>query len=278
MCTAIVSYAATSNPTSAVVETLVNTLLVTYNPDEVVTAEGIAVCQEALTLVAEFAAAGLLGSSTGSTAALLVATASNFVQTSSSSRRRRLSSTNSSAISSAVGDITDGVLQSMVSGQSAISIVSSNIRVQALRNSVSSLASSTFSPPATASEAAYGALRPSLSFADVGPELCDAGGGYVQMSVMAWGTNPYPGSSDQGSPLMRLEAASGATASARRRLNSYTATSRTQTLTNDPVYFITLQFSSKQDFNFSQDPSNIMPGSNVTFPECNMYNGVAYET
>eukprot|EP01034_Spumella_vulgaris_P047471 gene47471-biopygen31643 len=228
MCQAIINVANSSNPSSQLMETLVNTLLVSYSPTEVVTPAGTAICQQALADIAQFAKEGLLQGTASTTTSFL----------------------------------------------EPIVVVSPNIRMSALRNAVSSLLLSSISPPATASETAYGALLPKFTFSDLDISACDTGGGYVQMNVMTWGSNPFPGVSNVTTPLLRMDATSSGS---RRRLQSHTTTSRTETLNKPPAYFITLQFNEAHNFNFSLDPNSPLPfGSNETFPECRMYNGFTY--
>eukprot|EP01034_Spumella_vulgaris_P026271 gene26271-biopygen22627 len=277
MCQTIINVANSSNPSTQLMETLVNTLLVSYSPTEVVSPVGTVLCQQALAYIAAYAKNGLLVGASSTTSAYLVQTASNFVTQAQSNRSSNGTAPgkDGSAISASVGDIIEGVLLNMVNGQDPIDIVSQNIRMKVLRNAVSTMLLSSLSPPATTSEAAYGAVLPKLQFSDLDLSACDTGGGYVQMSVMAWGNNPFPGSTKVTTPLLRMDATtSGASG---RRLDSFTATSRTETLATPPAYFITLQFSEVQNFNFSLDPNTPLPfGSNETFPECRMYNGFAY--
>eukprot|EP01034_Spumella_vulgaris_P047483 gene47483-biopygen33385 len=134
MCQAIINVASSSNPSSQLMETLVNTLLVSYSPTEVVSPEGTAICQQALTDIAQFAKDGLLQGASTPTSSFLVQTASNFVAPAHSSG-------DGSAISSSVGNIIEG-------------------------------------------------------------------GGYVQMSVMTWDSNPFPGTNNVTTPLLRMDATS----------------------------------------------------------------------
>eukprot|EP01034_Spumella_vulgaris_P047571 gene47571-biopygen38994 len=109
----------------------------------------------------------------------------------------------------------------MVNGQDATNIVTPNIRMSALRNSLSSLQQALLSPPATASELSYGVSLPHIQFAD-NISACDTGGGYAQMSVMTWGTNPFPGSTDVTTALLRMDVTGES--NVMRRLTSQTGT------------------------------------------------------
>eukprot|EP01034_Spumella_vulgaris_P047457 gene47457-biopygen27981 len=273
MCQAIVTVANSSNPSTQQMETLVNSLLASYSPTEVVSDEGIAVCRKALSVIAHYASDGLLAGAVETTTKFLVQTASNFV-TRAQSNVNTSGETSGSDISASVGNILDGVLQSMVNGQAPVVVLTDNIRMTALLNSVSSLSQSALTPPATDAELLYGAALPSISFSNLSASACDSGGGYVQMSLMSWGTNPFPGPANVTTPILRLDTTTTITTNRRRKLMSYPSDVT-------PAYFVTLQFSAKQDFNFSLNPNQPVPhGSNVTFPECRLYNSetASYES
>jgi hypothetical protein len=260
MCQAILQVASTSNPSTLVLETLLSSLSVTYSATEVVSVNGTKLCREALTKVSDLAAAGYLAGATVGTIDSLVATASSFVTF----------STSGSVVSSAVSDIIEGVYYTMVNGQAPVTVVSDNIRATIMRSAVSSLVDAKITPPATTEETAYGAKLPSFTFVGSSAATCNTGSGYVQMALLSLGNNPFPGSSDVNTNVLRLE--SSTATPARRLADTYTATSRTEALDFTPTYYVTMEFNSKQNYNFTKDlDEKVLIGSPLRFPECKKY-------
>ena len=135
-------------------------------------------------------------------------------------------------------------------------------------------------PPSTASQASYGALPPSLSITKAGLPLCSfaSSGGYAQLSVLSWASNPYANSNAVAAPLLRFGSMNKQTAA-----SSYGSTSSTGAKRNllvlptprTPAYYITLQFSVKKNFNFTA--ARLGQGrSNYTIPDCTLNAGRKY--
>jgi hypothetical protein len=99
-----------SNPSSQLLDSLVGSLLVAYSPSEVVTVDSSATCQAALLSITDLVAQGFLSGALSTTQDFAAAATSKFVVPASN-----LISTD--VIDTAVGNLADGVFQSMVNGQ-----------------------------------------------------------------------------------------------------------------------------------------------------------------
>jgi hypothetical protein len=196
--------------------------------------------------------------------------------------RRRLQTTTEPRsqypVEPAVQGLVSGVLMSMASGEEPISLTSDNIQITVSKKQVTSLGNEVLSPPSTAAQSAYGSIPPKISLGPNGLSSCVFTGGYAQLSLLQWGNNPYPDSNSVKSPLLRFSSTSTAPTN--------TNTSGTPTVTplvskvnltllGVPVYTITLQFSTIQDFNFSAQESGLRK-TNFTLPVCTLFNGVTY--
>jgi hypothetical protein len=264
ICESLLQVASTTNPSTNALVSMLSTLSVTYSPTEVVSAEGTALCQAALTKVSQMAAAGYLAGATAGTIDTLIATASRFVTYSTASN-------DGSVVSNAVSNIIEGVYYTMVNGQAPVNVVSDNIRATVLRSPVSSLVNAKITPPATTEETAYGAKLPSFTFVGSSAAKCNTGSGYVQLALLSWGNNPFPGSSGVNTNVLRLESS---TATPARRLST---TSRTEELDFTPTYNVTMAFNAKQTFDFTADPDDkVLIGSTLRFPKCKTYVGGVY--
>ena len=217
------------------------------------------------------------------TAQLLVDLISAFSSNSSSISGRRLGQLiGSYPVTTAVSGLIQGVQLGMVSGEEAISLVSSNVQVAVSSALITSTGSSTFVTPATNSQLIYGAIQPRIIIGPGGLSTCSFTSGYAQVSVLQWASNPYPASTAVRSPLLRIAVASHAA-----EITTKTSISSQVNRNNAvfsvpgvPAYYVALQFSSEQNFNFSAISSNITATtrgkSNFTLPACTLYNGVAY--
>jgi hypothetical protein len=192
-------------------------------------------------------------------------------------RRRLLISTESTSqypVESAVMGLVKGVLMSMASGEEPISLTSDNIQISVSKKLVTSLSNEVLSPPLTAAQSAYGSIQPKLTLGPNGLSSCVFTGGYAQLSLLQWGNNPYPNSNSIKAPLLRFSTTS--TAPTNTNIPTTNILSKEPlSLSGVPVYTISLQFSTIQDFNFSAQESGLRK-SNFTLPVCTLFNGVTY--
>ena len=143
------------------------------------------------------------------------------------------------------------------------------------------LAGTSLVPPSTASQASYGALSPSLTITKAGLPLCSfaTSGGYAQLSVLSWASNPYANSNAVAAPLLRFSAMSKQSATSSYGTSSSMGNKRNLLVLSTPktpVYYITLQFSVKKNFDFVAAAGKGLGRSNYTIPDCTLNAGHKY--
>lgn len=269
MCSTLLNLAATSDIDSNFLDAAVASLLIVYNGDEIIDKSTIAICQEALILVIQIAASGLLTGAQDVTKQFLIDVSSNFVRPNDGGVTRN-----------AIASASAAILDSMANGEQSISFVSGNVRLTAIKDLTTSLSNATLSAPPSEEELAYDALQPSINFVGDAASACDAGDGYVELTVVQWGVNPNANSSEIGSPILQLTSSSTARRG-RRKLPEESYDGSRSLLEQSivplqfvPLYFVTLQFNQPQDFDFSVDLTAQRQTTNFTFPECSLFNGV----
>jgi len=152
-------------------------------------------------------------------------------------------STHDTVVSNAVTNIIAGITLNMVNGQTPVTVATNNLRMLVSRDAAANLPNMTFTPPNTVTETEYHTLSPSITFADnITYSDCDVGSGYIHMSVMSWGVNPYPGSNNTKTSLFRSQTTSAL------HTNRVISTQKV-TNTSQLAYYITLQYTAKQTFN-----------------------------
>ena len=248
---------------------------------------GRAICSTALLTVTSLARKGYLVGSTVNAQLLAelisVYTVANAVKGSYTG----LSMYN---VSTAASWLVEGVQLGMASGELPIALVTPSIQVVVVSELITTSSGLVLSTPPTAAQAAYGSIQPKITFGPNGLSACPFSGGYgyAQLSALQWSVNPYPGSGSMAvvSPLLRLtssaEAATAIVTVSMQSSGSGLVKSQVQqdhvtiSLPGVPAYYITLQFSSKQAFNFSAETAAVRGQTNFTLPACSQYNGAAY--
>jgi hypothetical protein len=273
LCETIVTVGNSADVSSQLLDSLVSSLYVSYDPHEVVSDNAQQVCQEALAFVADLAARGYLTSDT--TTEVMFNSLSKYIKaptTDAARRRRRLQGSSGDAssgdsIDSAVSQLSQGVLSALSNGEEPVSYVTDNLQI-VISKSVAS-ASSALSAPLTDTAATYGSGATSgIELPADANALLDNGEGYVEISVAQWGVNPFQNSSGLEGNLLRVQ--TSPLADARRRL---------QTADAEPVFYVVLQYFRAQEFNLSVDLQDALlngVSSNVTYPVCTMHDGTGY--
>ena len=282
LCQALVTATSIQDRSPSLLTTLTTSLLQSFSPWEVISDSAKTICSTALSKAVSLSRRGNLKGSKV-TAQLLVDLISAFSSNSSSISGRRLGQfENSYPVTTAVSGLIQGVQLGMASGEESISLVSSNLQVAVSSALITGTGSSTFVTPTTASQSLYGAIQPRITIGPGGLSTCAFASGYAQVSVLQWASNPYPASTAVRSPLLRIAVASHA-AEITTKTSISSQVSRNNavfSVPGVPAYYVALQFSSEQNFNFSAISSNITATtrgkSNFTLPACTLYNGVAY--
>jgi hypothetical protein len=286
LCTALVTAASLQDSSSSLLATLVASLISSFSPYEIVSEKGKGICATVLTVLTTLASSGNLD---GATSQSLVKVISLFTTTTTTDADRRLTSSNASQypVDPAVTGLVQGIILGMADGEEPVSLVTDNVQISVFNQLVTDLTSTTFISPATESQATYGTIQPKISLGVDGLSKCPSLGGYAQLSVLQWGKNPYKGSTAVQSPLLKFSVASTSTSSTTKAPTNAptTPTSRrlldsvTFTLPSNPAYYISLQFLSTQDFNFTAGSlysSTSAIKSNFSLPACTLYNGLSY--
>jgi hypothetical protein len=170
------------------------------------------------------------------------------------------------------------IVSTLALGEDPAVFTTDNVRISIQKPLTSALLNATIQSPATTAEAQYGALQPNIALSSDFLAACGLSDLYVELSVMQWGANPYPNSSDLKSGLFRLGSITGDSGSARKR--RHLANEYVFTLPTAPLYFITLQFDSRQDLgNYSNITLNDLYGNstkNFSLPDCTFNDGTQY--
>lgn len=284
MCDSLITTAAKQDKSAQLLDALVGTLLSSYNPSEVTSDSSKAKCKNALAIMTNIAASGYLKGAKPATVQFLTVTVSGFVTPPQASEA---GPSNGGGANTAVQNLIGGVTKTTVPGQAPEALTTPNVRVAVDNAQLSSLNGGSLAPPSTAAEAAYGVLPPSIGLPADGFAGCGMpkGSGYAQLSTMQWGQNPYAGSNDIKSPVLRFSNSKSSTNKGRRLLTRngrrmLKLTSRTVKLLGIPLYYITMQYAARQELNFSQDltkkPKRLMQGEkqgNFSLPKCQLNQG-----
>ena len=280
LCRALVTAASIQDKSLSLLTTLTNSLLLSFSPSEVISDDAKEVCSAALLKIVSLSRKGYLEGSIATAQSLAELISAYTLKNTSAS----LSGTFASAypVTRAVSGLIQGVQLGMASGEVSVSLMSPNVQLAVSSALITGSGYTAFEAPGTASQLAYGSIQPKITLGPDGLSTCSYKGGYAQLSVLRWISNPYAASAAVKSPLLRITVASQAAAI----VTDTTVTSQAQrnkvvfALPGVPAYYIALQFSSEQHFNFSAISSNSTSTtrgkSNFTLPACTLYNGNAY--
>ena len=282
LCKALVTAASIQDKSLSLLNTLTNSLLLSFSPSEVISNDAKVICSTALLKIASLSRKGYLEGSIATAQTLAELISAYTLKNTSATASQSSAYTSTYPVTRAVSALIQGVQLGMASGEVSVTLVSPNVQVAVSSALITKSGNSAFESPGTASQLAYGAIQPKITLGPVGLSTCSFKGGYAQLSVLRWISNPYTASTAVKSPLLRITVASQAAAIT----TSTTVTNQVQgnkvvfALPGVPAYYIALQFSSKQQFNFSAISSNTTATtrgkSNFTLPACTLYNGNAY--
>jgi len=274
MCSALLNATALQNPSAHLLESLASSLSQSYDPHQVTSPEGQIVCSRALQALSDMMAAGLLRKASPSAVTTIAQTISLFAtanqaaisynqsySVSASGGRRSLrvmaSSHTSTSVVSSTTSLQKSIVANMAGGEAKQSVVTSQVRISAVKELPSTMNSRPLSPPRTEAEHAYGVPAQQVILPRSG--LAGCGGdhtAYSQIAMVQFGNNPYSNSSGVKSPLMRF---------------SNSAPSKTMAAHPPPVdprdntdpYYIVMQYTQPQTTTV-KPTSQSSPGSRPT--------------
>ena len=274
MCAALTRVISTSEKSSKLFDTIASTLLSAYDKDEISGAAGLLQCSSVIRFLGTLASKGFLKGTLPETQQIYAEISSQFLATTSLSSASTGASTFEKDVISAVKGLTTGILKGMVEGQIPVNVVTSNIRATMISQLVSSLTDAHFSPPPTVAESAYGSLLPKIVLPGDGISLCSNGANYAQITTLQYGNNPHSNSETIRSPLLHF-ASTTTKKSARKGKSRSRALLQSSNSSAEnsrvPAYYIVMQFSTEQRFNQSIQAGSDSKSSNVSLPECTLY-------
>lgn len=249
MCNTLQSVLNTSDPSSDLIESITGSMLSTFNPSEVTSVSGTLSCQNALKSVVEGAKNGYLKASSTLAVQNLVSTISNFIKVG-----------NSSALSNTTSGVVEGMLTSMVSGQSPIEVTSDALRLYITKSLAANFQNATFTSPKTAEEITYGVATTEIRLLNGADTACNDGTGYTSISFGSWSLNPLANASNFKTSLFRSQS-----------YGSSSSTSSSST-SNSVAYQMIFPFALTQAFT-TLNTALLQPGIkyNYTIPKCTQY-------
>jgi hypothetical protein len=253
LCDAIIQVNSFADSSSSVLGSMINSLLVSYSPDEVTSDQSVATCSNTLTTISSLTQDYLIGVDDVGQASL-INTVSNYVIPSPDGKTAYLDSV--------ISQVTSGLFDTVRNGELPKQITSPNIQISVQKVFAADLENATFTAPITEEGLAYGVEVPSFQVIGNSLEGCVSQGGYSQISIMQWGSNPFPNSSSIHSPMLRFSGV----------FNPNTVAPV------DSSYFVTLPFTQTQNFNLSVPVSaiNAHQVHNMTFPNCTVFEDGRY--
>ena len=278
ICQALNTIIGVSAKSAHLFDSLVSSLESAYEVTEITTLAGKAECSKVLRFLGTLAAKGFLAGTQASTRSTFTEISSQFVGSTPTPSaiagysRRILGTANQFAndVTTAVAGITDGSLKGMVAGQNPVSLVSNNVKATMTYELVSDLTHASLSPPSTDSDVAYGSLQPRIVVPNNGISQCSSNN-YAQLSTLQFGNNPHTGSSALQSPLLQFSSTITTKSLKSTKTSIHSADVFAALRSTIPVYYIILQFVTKQNFNLSIQAGPYDHHRNVTLPECSLY-------
>ena len=277
ICSALMHVISVSEKSPQLFDTIASTLLSAYDKDEISTAAELVKCSSVVRFLGTMASRGFLKGTLPATQQIYAEISSQFVGTRVSSKSIN-AATFAKDVSNAVTGMVNGIIKGMVKGQNPISVLTGNIRATMISELVSSLSNATFSPPATATELSYGSMQPKIVITGDGASSCSSDGSYAQLSTLQFASNPHYGSDAIDSPLLQFSSTVTT-----KSLKSVKPKSRRlvgsnfndHSNRNIPAYYVTLQYSTRQNLNLSIQGRPYSRSNNVTIPQCTLYDSVS---
>lgn len=299
LCSAIVSLYSVQGESASTLQSLSGSLLASFQPDEVTSIASLQNCFDALLILTDLASQGYLKNLPSSTLDVLTSSVSSFISNAASLQY----DSSTEQINEAHDQLTEGVLQTMVDGESSTNLIGANFQTAVSRPRLSDLYSAVIAPPLTDAEIAYSSASPKIILSSDGLSACDTSNIYAQFSVTKYSKNPNLDSDEvktsglkfssfrkrvqktrkHGKPSQSPTSISALSlrdeefSQEGRNSRKLSVAEAVNTLSFTPAYFIVLQFSSKQNFNFSLDlfsSSTSYLKYNYTLPECTLYDPI----
>lgn len=186
MCEALLNATRLSDPSSQLIESMTTSLYQSYTPFEVVDDATRAICSELLVVLSKSAGKGHMAKELNpDVPALIAKTVSLFAVGSTDGAGSETTSTHQQDAINSVGDLQNGLLKSMVGGQSPTAIISDSVRMATSKTLPSETGGAPLAPPQTEAESTYAAPGPQIILPK-GGLICPSASpnSYTQLSIM----------------------------------------------------------------------------------------------
>jgi hypothetical protein len=278
LCDSIVNINVRQDATGGLLDALIGALFQSFSVDEAISSVTQDRCLTAYERIVVLSQDGLLADTLSNTPSFLIEVLSSFLE---SDIFLSLQSQNSSSNASNITDlVVKGLLATMTNGQSPLSFITDYLQLSTSRSRISSLSDGyKFLVPASSSQVDFASNAQFIEFENEGLAACESSSGYAQTSITQYNRIPFNPSADtllrNGTilnPLLKFTYLSTSSSTSRRRRLQ----SRTEILDFTPLFYVTLQFSTTQDFNFSQnwlarDRSLFPFNQTISVPSCANY-------
>jgi hypothetical protein len=248
---------------STLLDTAISSLLQSYTVSSSYDDAVQAACEDVLNYIIELADGGYLTGVKTSTLQSLTQFLSSFVVTPPPAAG------SNNAMLLGVNSLINGVLDSVVLGESSQDFVADNVRVSVRVPLLSDLAANgTLSAPRSAAEEFYNTVVPALTLSSSGLDACsgDFSSSFAKLSITQLSANPYIRRAASASSMLRYSATSTGISNVSSVTNS--------TISRSSYYFLTFPFSSTQDFVLNRS-SLAGATANITFPSCVQTDGTS---
>jgi hypothetical protein len=255
LCSAINATMRKQAESSALMDSIVGSLLQSYSISSVYDGVAQSACSDVLQFLVNLADDGYLGGVQTSTLQFMTQFLSSFVVSPPPDP------SSNDVMLSAVDSVVNGILGGVVSGESATEIVSDNVRISVQVPLLSDLRSNgTLSAPLSDADKYYGSVAPAISLSADGLDSCGNAfsNSFAKLSIAQFNSNPYANSSTTKTSILRYSAV----ASSGAATDSVSSSA-------DSYFYLTFPFSSLQAFALNVSTA----GANSTFPECSQTTG-----
>jgi hypothetical protein len=242
-------------------DALVSSLFYAYSSSEITSTDTFTSCFTAFQRIINIASDGYLRLSQSSSITTMLELFSLFL------RSDKFTDVSSSSLPENLNNqINAAIFDTLVDGQYPASFISSYIEIIIQSSRLSTLADDAINFPTSS------AFQQGISFASSSAfASCYSASPYSKIAITQWYRNPFPGNSNKlASPFLQVASFNPPSSLLSRRLSE----SFHRNLSFTPLFYLTFEFASRQDFDFDAvnlDPTFQNLPVNTTIPVCNIY-------
>jgi hypothetical protein len=256
LCNSITKVIQASDGSSQLLESTFLSLIISVDSSEIIRESSLLECQNALSQALSLVSQGFLQKSSQSLPLLLVDALSKFADFFYDFPGPLKALLKSNVMLNQLQVIADGLLGTLTSGEESLNITSNNLLITLTKQVA--LGNVKLSIPLSPMESTYGkGLFTSIEFSDEVVKNLDSGSGYLPLMFMKFIKNPYYLTSYKLRSAVYL-------------LHSSSVYLSDIKISSTVVYYVVIQFSETQDFNFGINIDQVI--TNFTFPELTIMN------